>query len=87
MKLGQVILLVSALLFSGIVYYSLKQNKKEYKKETKAEAEIIYVPISKVKNSEHLMQIASYGQINPVTEVAVSLEFKECFWQEKKAQN
>lgn len=56
------------------MYFALSSNKKEFKKSMKEEKGEQFVPTRKVKNETRVMQLTSYGQISPVTEINVSFE-------------
>lgn len=74
MKRSQIILLVVFLVISGLIYFTLSANKKEYNKEVKEEDTTTYVPVRKVENKIQSLSLISYGQILPNAEVIVSME-------------
>lgn len=49
-------------------------NKKEVPKSTKEESKTMYVPTRTVVNKQHRVQLISYGQISPNTELMISFE-------------
>jgi hypothetical protein len=74
MKRSQIILFSVFLVLTGLIYFALSSNKKEYSKKTKTEATTLYLPISVVKNQMRHLEIISYGQITPNSELIVSFE-------------
>lgn len=76
MKRSQIILFAVFIVLTGIIYLTLSSNQKEYSKKTKTEKETVFVPVSKVANKMRHMEIISYGQITPSTELLVSFEIQ-----------
>ena len=74
MKRSQIILFVVFLVLTGLIYFALSSNKKEYNKELKQEDTIVYVPVREVDNSLKTLTLTSYGQVMPYAEVIVSME-------------
>lgn len=74
MKRSQIILFVVFLVISGLMYFALSANKKEYNKEVKEEDTTAYVPVRAVNNKVQSLSLISYGQILPNAEVIVSME-------------
>lgn len=74
MKKSQIIFAIFFLVITGAIYFVLKSNQTPYEKEVKEENTTVYLPIRTVKNKLHSVQITSYGQISPNTELMVSFE-------------
>lgn len=74
MKRSQIILFSVFIVLTGLIYFALASNKKEYSKKTKSESTTIFLPIREVKNELRHLEIISYGQITPNTELIVSFE-------------
>ena len=74
MKKSQIILFVIFLVITGLIYFFLSRNKKEYSKEMKEQTSVVYLPVRTVENQPRTMTITSYGQVSPVTELIVSFE-------------
>lgn len=74
MKRSQIILLSIALVLSALIYIPIVMNKKGYEKQEKTESKVVDVPTRAVTNKMHQIQMNSYGQISPVTELLVSFE-------------
>lgn len=74
MKRSQVVLLSVFIIITGVIYVVLANNKKDPKKELKAENNTVFVPIVKAKNKIRTLTLTSYGQILPNSEVIVSFE-------------
>jgi multidrug efflux pump subunit AcrA (membrane-fusion protein) len=74
MKRSQIILFGVLLVLSALIYIPVILNKKDYEKTVKKESKTIYVPVTKVQQKAHTMQLTSYGQVSPVTELLVSFE-------------
>lgn len=74
MKKSQIILAVIFLVVSGTIYFILKKNQTPYSKELKEENTTVFVPIRTVDNTMHSVEITSYGQITPNTELLVTFE-------------
>lgn len=74
MKKSQIILGIIFLVLTGSVYFVLKMNQTPYSKEMKEENTTIHLPVRKVKNVTHELEITSYGQITPNTELIVTFE-------------
>lgn len=74
MKRNQIILISLFLLITAAIYLRVLFNKKPAIKESKEAQTTLYLPISMVKNKEYTLQVSSYGQIAPLTEIDVSFE-------------
>ncbi len=74
MKRNQIIILGALLLIFALIFISIASKKKPAEKEMKEEATTIYVPTRLVENSEKEMQIISYGQVTPMSEIEVAVE-------------
>ncbi len=74
MKRSQIILLSIALVLSALIYVPIVMNKKGYEKQEKTESKVVDVATRVVSNKMHRIQMNSYGQISPVTELLVSFE-------------
>jgi membrane fusion protein, multidrug efflux system len=74
MKRNQIIILGSLLFIFAFIFFSIVRKKKPSEKVLKAEATTIYVPIRLVENAEKEMQIISYGQVTPMSEIDVAVE-------------
>lgn len=84
MKRSQIILFAVAILLFGAMYTKVAMNKKTYKKEIKEEAQVVFVPVREVKNTPHDVTLSAYGQVSPVTELAVSFEVQGKLLQGRK---
>lgn len=74
MKRSQIILFVVFLVITGLIYFALASNKKEFNKELKTEDTVVHVPVRKVANTLKSLTLTSYGQVLPYAEVIVSME-------------
>ena len=74
MKRNQIIILGSLLVIFGIIFFVISSKKKPAESAKKEEATTIYVPVRKVKNEEKELQIISYGQVTPMSEIDVAVE-------------
>ncbi|GAB5416184.1 MAG: hypothetical protein Crog4KO_12320 [Crocinitomicaceae bacterium] len=74
MKRSQIILLSIAIVLSALIYIPIVMNKKGYEKQEKTESKVVDLPTRVVSNKMHRIQMNSYGQISPVTELLVSFE-------------
>ncbi|TNE99237.1 MAG: efflux RND transporter periplasmic adaptor subunit [Bacteroidetes bacterium] len=74
MRKSQIILATIFLVFTGAVYFVLRMNQTPYSKEMKEESTTVFVPVRTVKNGKHEVEITSYGQITPNTELMVTFE-------------
>ncbi len=74
MKRNQIIILGSLLVIFAIIFFVIAAKKKPAEKATKEEATAVYVPIRIVKNEEKELQIISYGQVTPMSEIDVAVE-------------
>jgi hypothetical protein len=74
MKKNQFILIGIFLLISALIFFRIVSNKKPPVKETKEASSIQYVPVSEVRNELRSIQLVSYGQISPNTELDISFE-------------
>ncbi len=74
MKRNQIIILGSLLVIFALIFFAIAAKKKPVEKATKEEATTVYVPIRKVKNEEKELQIISYGQVTPISEIDVAVE-------------
>ena len=74
MKKSQLTLLILLLIFSGGIFLRLMATKKESSKDIKEEDKTIFLPVRKVDNKEHIVQLNSHGQVTPYSEVMISSE-------------
>lgn len=74
MKRNQIILLSIFLLITGLIFVRVSSNKKTPIKEIKSGKTILYVPVGNVQNSARDLQLISYGQVAPATELEISFE-------------
>jgi multidrug efflux pump subunit AcrA (membrane-fusion protein) len=74
MKKSQLILIAVFLVFTGSVYFVLSRNQKPESKEIKESNSTIYLPVQEVINIVRPVEITSYGQISPNSEIIVSFE-------------
>ncbi len=74
MKKNQFILVGVFLLISALIFFRIVSNKKEPVKELKEASTVQFVPVSEVKNQLRNLQLISYGQISPNTELDISFE-------------
>lgn len=74
MKRNQIIILGGLLLLFAVIFINIASKKKTSTKILKEEATTIYLPVSTVKNKAKEMQIISYGQVTPMSEIDVAFE-------------
>lgn len=74
MKRNQIILIGVFILITAVIFWRISANKKEPIKEMKEARTIQYVPISVVNNKSREVQLVSYGQVTPNTELDISFE-------------
>jgi multidrug efflux pump subunit AcrA (membrane-fusion protein) len=74
MKRNQIIILGGLLLIFALIFISIASKKKSSTKELKTEETTIYVPVQIVNNASKEMQIISYGQVTPMSEIDVAVE-------------
>ena len=84
MKRSQIILFAVFVVITGLIYITLASNKKEYSKKIKTEDKVKFVPVAEVSNKTRNMEVISYGQISPNTELVVSFEIQGRLQQGKK---
>lgn len=74
MKRNQLIIVAIFILISALIYIRIISNKKVDSKNTKEAAKEMFVPIRTVENKIRRMEIISYGQVTPVSEIDVATE-------------
>lgn len=74
MKRNQIIILGALIFIFALIFISIASKKKPSTKELKTEETTIYVPIQVVKNESKELQIVSYGQVTPMSEIDVAVE-------------
>ncbi len=74
MKRNQIIILGSLLLIFALIFIRIASKKKTAEKSLKSEETTIYVPVRVVNNEEKELQIISYGQVTPMSEIDVAVE-------------
>lgn len=74
MKRNQIIIIGVLFLLFALIFIGIVSKKKPNEKALKEEATTVYVPIRMVQNEEREMQIISYGQVTPMSEIDVAVE-------------
>lgn len=74
MKRNQIILIGIFILITALIFLKVNSNKKEPIKELKEAKTLQYLPISIVKNVSRNLDLISYGQVSPNTELDISFE-------------
>jgi membrane fusion protein, multidrug efflux system len=74
MKRNQLVLIGVFVLISALIFFRIVSNKKEPVKELKEASTVQFVPVADVKNQLRNLQLISYGQITPNTELDISFE-------------
>ena len=74
MKRSQIVLFTVFLVLTGIIYFAIDNNKKEFSKTIKEEKTTEFLPVREVNNKMRRLTLVSYGQITPNSEIMVSFE-------------
>ena len=74
MKKNQIILIGIFVGISALIFFRVSSNKKAPVKEMKEAKTTMFVPVSEVKNVQRELQLISYGQVSPNTELDISFE-------------
>lgn len=74
MKRNQIIILTLFFVISAVIYFILRKNKSDDKPANAKQNTELFVPIRKVKNEIHPMEINAYGQVSPTVELDVAFE-------------
>lgn len=74
MKRNQLILIGVFVLLTALMFFRIVSNKKAPVKEVKEAKTVLNIPVSEVKNELRTLQLISYGQISPNTELDISFE-------------
>ena len=74
MKRNQLVLIGLFVLISALMFFRITSKATKPVAEKKEAQTIQYVPVSEVKNRMRSMQLISYGQITPNTELDISFE-------------
>lgn len=76
MKRSQIILFALFIVLTAGIYITLKSNQKDQPKSIKKEDKIVNIPVKKVKNEAHAMNLVSYGQVSPNRELMIAFKIQ-----------